>query len=556
MLKSLYIKNYALIDSLEIDFEFGFSVITGETGAGKSIILGALSLLLGQRADIKSIKQGEAKCVIEGTFDVSNYNLKSFCEENDIDYDPHTYIIRREILATGKSRAFINDTPASITDLKNLGNILLDIHSQHQNLLLGDSRFQLQVVDLIANTAKELSDYKKTFDTYKKISSELHNLKELASKNRDDEDYLRFQYESLSNAKLIDGEQEELEKEQEELNHAEDIKTALFKIYTFLSNDDRGIVQALKNSLNTANALLNIYKHSEDIIKRIDTAYIDLKDLSLEVERYAEDVEFSPERATFIQERLDEIYTLQQKHKVTSVTELIALSKEFQEKLQSIDSYDERIEALEKGYQLAENEMLKAAEKLSEKRKSATKEIEQQLVDKIKYLGMPNTRFECQFTRKSHPDTTGIDDLRFIFSANKNIPLQPIEEVASGGEISRVMLCLKSMIAGATAMPTIIFDEIDTGVSGDVADKMGQIMQDFGSQMQVIAITHLPQIAAKGNAHYYVYKDHSGNTTTTNLKKLSESERVQEIAQMLSGSEVTDAAIENAKDMLNKSSKK
>lgn len=555
MLKSLYIKNYALIDSLEMDFESGFSVITGETGAGKSIILGALSLMLGQRADIKSIKQGESKCVIEGTFDVSNYNLKQFCEETEIDYDPNTYILRREILATGKSRAFINDTPVTVNDLKSLGSLLIDIHSQHQNLLLGDSRFQMQVVDLISNTTKELQDYKKAFAEYKDQLSALEKLKDIAAKSKDDEDYLRFQYETLAEAKLKEGEQTELEQEQEILNHAEDIKTALFKVYTLLSDDDKGIVSSLKESLNTALSLSNIYNRAEDIIKRIDTAYIDLKDLSSEVERYAEDIEYNPDRAAYIQERLDGIYSLQQKYKVSTIEELMVLCADFEHKLKDIDSFDEQIENLEKKLQEAESKMLKCAEALTKKRKSATKEIEKQLVEKVTYLGMPNTQFVCQFTRKSHPDATGLDDLEFMFSANKNIPPQPIADVASGGEISRVMLSLKSMIAGATAMPTIIFDEIDTGVSGDVADKMGQIMQDFGSKMQVIAITHLPQIAAKGKVHYFVYKDHEGTTTTTNLRRLNDEDRIKEVAQMLSGSKVTEAAIENAKEMLTRSSK-
>ena len=555
MLKSLYIKNYALIDSLEMDFDSGFSVITGETGAGKSIILGALSLILGQRADIKSIKQGEIKCIIEGTFDVSNYDLKQFCEESNIDFDPNTYILRREILSTGKSRAFINDTPVSITDLKNLGSLLIDIHSQHQNLLLGDSKFQMQVVDLIANTVKELTEYKNTYAEYRRIVSELNEQREQASKNRDDEDYLRFQFETISEAKLTEGEQRELEQERDVLNHAEDIKTALFKISSLLSDDERGVVSSLKESLNAAHALSNIYSQADDIVKRLDTAYIDLKDLSQDVERFAGDVEFNPERAGFVEQRLDIIYTLQQKYKVSTVEELIGLCNDFEEKLKNIDSYDERIEELEKKLHQAEEGMLKAGGVLTKKRKSATKEIEKQLVEKINYLGMPNTRFECQFTAKSHPDASGLDDLEFMFSANKNIPLQPIADVASGGEISRVMLCLKSMIAGATAMPTIIFDEIDTGVSGEVADKMGQIMQEFGSKMQVIAITHLPQIAAKGKAHYFVYKDHEGSTTTTNLKKLTIDERIKEIAQMLSGAKVTDAAIENAKEMLVRTSK-
>lgn len=550
MLKSLYIKNYALIDSLEIDFESGFSVITGETGAGKSIILGALSLILGQRADLKTIKQGETKCVIEGTFDVSAYDLRSFCEESGIDYDPTTYILRREILSTGKSRAFINDTPVSLTDLKDLGGQLIDIHSQHQNLMLGDSRFQMQVVDLLAGTGSLLKEYQDAFKLYKNADTALSDLKDLAARSKEDEDYIRFQFEALREANLVEGELEELEQEQETLNHAEDIKLALYKVYTLLSDDDKGVVSSLKEGLTAARSLSGIYSHAESIIQRLDTAYIDLKDLSAETERYAGDVEFSPERASFIAERLDLIYSLQQKHRVSSVAELIVIRDDFAKKLTGIDSYDQQIEELQKELIQKQEKMLALADKLSKKRKAATKNIEKQLIEKVAYLGIPNVRFECDITAKKHADASGIDDLQFLFSANKNVPLQPVAEVASGGEISRVMLCLKSMIAGATALPSIVFDEVDTGVSGEVADKMGHIMQEFGGQMQVLAITHLPQIAAKGKAHYFVYKSHEGDSTTTNLRRLTEDERIKELAQMLSGSHITDAAIENAKVML------
>lgn len=550
MLKSLYIKNYALIDSLEIDFESGFSVITGETGAGKSIILGALSLILGQRADIKAIKQGENKCIIEGTFDVSAYDLKDFCEQAGIDYDPQTYILRREILSSGKSRAFINDSPVSLTELKDLGGFLIDIHSQHQNLMLGDTHFQLQVVDSLSGTGALLKEYRQAFRIYKQAEKALLDLQELAAQNKADEDYFRFQYEALSEAKLTEGEQDQLEKELSTLNHAEDIKSALYKIHNLLSDDDKGIVASLKEGLNAANGLDGVYSNVESIAQRLESAYIDLRDLSSETERSAGDVEFDPERLTFIEERLDQLYSLQQKHRVSSIAELISIYEELTIKLSNIDSYDQQIEELEKDLQAKQNKMLICAEKLSKQRKSTTPKIEKQLIEKITYLGMPNVRFECQITAKPHPDSTGIDDLQFMFSANKNVPLQPVANVASGGEISRVMLCLKSMIAGATALPTIIFDEVDTGVSGEIADKMGQIMKEFGGQMQVIAITHLPQIAAKGKAHYFVYKADSQTETTTNLKRLSDNERIQEIAQMLSGSKITDAAIENAKEML------
>lgn len=549
MLKSLYIKNYALIDSLEIDFEAGFSVITGETGAGKSIILGALSLILGQRADAKSIKQDESKCVIEGVFDVSAYNLKAFCEERGIEYDPQSYILRRELYSTGKSRAFINDSPVTLNDLKELGGQLIDIHSQHQNLLLADDRFQLQIVDVLANNGDLVKEYQQAFRQYKKSLKALEDLKQSASKSREEEDYLRFQYEALREAALSEGEQEELESEQQTLSHAEDIKTGLYKIHVLLSDDERSVVPALKDSLNTMQSLEKVYTQATEMLPRLQSAYIDLKDMSAEIERLVEDVEFNPERLSYIEGRLDLIYTLQKKHKVSTVEELLLLYKEFEGQIQNIDSFDEQIEALEKevcGYKQAMDTL---AKKLSKQRKVAAKSIEETLIRKISVLGMPNVQFQCHFTPKEE-DMSGADNLAFLFSSNKNVALQPVAEIASGGEISRLMLCLKSMIAGATALPSIIFDEIDTGVSGEIADKMGKIMLEFGQSMQVIAITHLPQIAAKGKTHYQVYKSDDEKATRTNLRRLTNEERLLEIAGMLSGAKITDAAVQNAKVML------
>lgn len=549
MLKSLYIKNYALIDSLEIDFESGFSVITGETGAGKSIILGALSLILGQRADVKAIKQGENKCVIEGSFDVSTYDLKDFCEERGIEYDPCTYILRREILSTGKSRAFINDSPVGLNDLKDLGSQLIDIHSQHQNLLLADSRFQMQVVDALAGNKALLKEYQNAFHQYKQSQKILAELKETIRKGKEEEDYLRFQYESLREAALIDGEQDELESELETLNHAEDIKSSLFKIHSLLSDDDHGIVSALKESLNTSMSLSKVFSKSEEVSKRLETAYIDLKDLSSEIDRSANDVEFNPERLSFIESRLDLIYTLQKKYHVSSISELLSLYEDIARQIENIGSSDQQMEVIEKDVAAKYEKMLALAEKLSDRRLAITSKLETDLMERVAYLGMPNIRIKCEIGEEE-PNIYGMDNLVFLFSANKNSPLQPISGVASGGEISRLMLCLKSMIAGATALPTIIFDEIDTGVSGEIADKMGQVMLDFGKNMQVIAITHLPQIAAKGKSHYKVYKFDNNDSTTTNLILLSDEERLDEIARMLSGAIVTDAAVENARSML------
>lgn len=541
-----------MIDSLEIDFEPGFSVITGETGAGKSIILGALSLILGQRADIKAIKQGESKCVIEGSFDVSAYDLKTFCEEKGIEYDPDSYILRREILSTGKSRAFINDSPVSLTDLKELGSQLIDIHSQHQNLLLSDTRFQMQVVDALAGNKDLLSRYQQAFHQYKQSEKALAELREAVRKSKEEEDYLRFQIESLTEAALQEGEQEELENELETLTHAEDIKSALFKIHSLLSDDDKGIVLGLKEGLNTSQQLAKVYARSEEISERLQTAYIDLKDLASEMDKLANDVEFNPERLAFIESRLDLIYTLQKKYHVNAVSELLALYEEFKQKIENIESSDQQVEALEKEVHEKSEKVFALAKQLTDSRTSITDSFEKDLTDRVAYLGMPNIRFRSEIIAEKHPNIYGSDSVLFQFSANKNVPLQPVAEIASGGEISRLMLCLKSMIAGATALPTIIFDEIDTGVSGEIADKMGEVMREFGKNMQVLAITHLPQIAAKGKAHYKVYKSDDEHTTTTNLVRLSEEERLTEIARMLSGSTVTEAAIQNAKVMLGK----
>ena len=552
MLKSLHIKNYALIDSLEIDFPSGFSVITGETGAGKSILLGAISLILGQRADAKAIKQGENKCIIEGVFGISDYSLHDFFSEHEIDYEDNC-ILRRELLSSGKSRAFINDTPVTLNDLKELGNQLIDIHSQHQNLLLSDRSFQLKVVDLLAGNKNIVRDYQNLFREYRQIEKELTDLKESMQRNKEEEEYLRFQYNALAEASLKEGEQEELEEEMDALNHSEDIKSALFKIHSLLSNDEKGIVSSLKECLNSSQNISGIYKASEEIAERAESAYIDMKDLAREVEKMAEDVEFNPNRLNQIEERLDVIYSLLKKHHRNNIPELLQFQEELSKKLEIIDSSDEILYELEKKFLAKRTNITLKAKEISERRFSAKETLEKKLVEKVVTLGMPNVRFECQITMKDEFDISGIDKISYLFSANKNAALQPVSEIASGGEISRLMLCLKSMIAGATALPTIIFDEIDTGVSGEVADKMGQIMQDFGKKMQVMAITHLPQIAAKGSSHFFVYKTDEEDTTVTNLRKLSRQERIEETARMLSGSQLTDAALANAKEILKQS---
>lgn len=554
MLKSLSIENYALIDSINIAFDKGLTVITGETGAGKSIILGALSLILGQRADSRHIKQGENKCLIEGLFDISSYNLKSFFKQRDWEYDETECILRREIWSNGKSRAFVNDSPVYLNDLKELGDRLIDIHSQHQNLALNDNLFQLNVVDTLAATEDELSNYEKAYTEYHSSLKELNDLLNQYQKNKEEEDYLRFQHKSLSDASLKPGEQEQLEEELEALTHSEDIKSGLFAVIAMLSEDEKSIESLLKTTKDRLQIVQNVYPKVTDLTERVRTAYIDLKDVREEASRYFEDIDFDPERQQLIEDRLSTIYGLQKKHSVTTVDELILLRDEIAVQIQNIDSLDERLSILEKETSEKRSLMLEKGRLLSNKRKNAVPEIEKQLIDRLTYLKITNSRFKCEFKEKTNPDSTGIDNLEFLFSANKNTALQPVSEVASGGEISRLMLCLKAMIAGATALPTIIFDEIETGTSGDIADRVGTIMRQMSREMQVIAITHLPQIASKGDEHLVVYKEETQNGVNSNIKVLTNSERVEEIAQMLSGAEITLEAIENAKAILGKQS--
>jgi DNA repair protein RecN (Recombination protein N) len=553
MLKRLTIQNYALISKLEIDFSKGLSVITGETGAGKSIIIGALSLILGQRADAKSIKQGEDKCTIEGLFDVSSYEgLQSFFSERDLDQDTQNCILRREIWNSGKSRAFINDTPVNLNDLKDLGAFLIDIHSQHQNLLLSNNRFQLQVIDALADNKNVRDKYRNEYQDFLSTRKQLQELQEKAKIHSSEQDYLRFQIQQLKDARLKEGEQAELEKEAETLAHIEEIKNGLYRIEHLLSDDEQGVVVALKEALNTIQSIGKIYHSSGEITGRLQTAYLDLKDLLLDVNTQQEKLELDPERLQWVNERLDLFYSLQQKHKLNSIESLITLRDHLEIQLQEIENYDEAIEKLQKQLDVSQNKMLQRAKELSETRKKAAVYLEKQLVEKVSVLGMPYMQFNCRISGKEFPDSTGLDDVSFFFSANKNVELKPVAQIASGGEISRLMLGIKALIAGATALPTIIFDEIDAGVSGEIADKMGGIMYQMGDVMQVIAITHLPQIAARGDTQFFVYKDENDRLTETHIRQLSEEERIKEIAQMLSGSKLTNAAIENAKQLLKK----
>lgn len=550
MLKSLFIQNFVLIDSLDIQFEKGFSVITGETGAGKSIILGALSLVLGQRADGKSIKKDADKCVIEAVFDIRQYSLEPFFLSNDLEYDAESCILRRELYASGKSRAFVNDSPVSLAIMKELGTKLIDIHSQHQNLLLGDNRFQLRVVDVMAENEILLILYRKEYSRYQALKKELKELKEKAAQTKQEEDYIRFQLDQLEEAHLSAGEQEELEQEQETLSHAEEIKGTLYKVSQLLDGEEMGGVQLIKEAYSAADSLERYFPRAKEIGERLRTAYIDLNDLVSEIEMLKDDVEFNPERLDFVNERLNTIYSLQQKHHLNTVNELLQLQAQYEQQLNDINSFDEQIADLQRQLDASYRELLQQAAVLSGQRKIASEALAKQLVQMVMPLGMPNVRFHVDITPREEPDSDGMDEVCFLFSANKSGELQPVAQTASGGEISRLMLCIKAMIAGFTALPTIIFDEVDTGVSGDIADKMGNIMHDLGTKMQVFAITHLPQIAAKGQAHYFVYKTDVDDRTVTRIKRLDDDERVREVARMLSGASLTEASLANAKDLL------
>ena len=550
MLKQLYIKNFTLIDELNISLYPGFSVITGETGAGKSIILGAIGLLLGNRADSKAIKAGRDRCVIEAHFDLSRYGMQKFFDDHDIDYDADDTIIRRELTAAGKSRAFINDTPVPLTCMRELGEQLVDIHSQHQNLLLQKEDFQLNVVDIIAQDADQLKVYQKEYYAYRKAKELLEELKAEIAKNRENEEFMRFQHKELDDANLQEGELEQLEQEAETLSHSEDIKTALYEADSALSGENDSILDKLKNATHQLENICDVYPSMADVTGRMQSSYIELKDIAQEISSSVDHVEFDPNRLDAINTRLDKLYTLQQKFHVETVTELIATRDRIAEQLSHIDNGDEDIEEKEKEVAALLAKAEKQAALLTSIRQKSAKAIEKEMKGRLIPLGIPNVRFEIAFAEKPL-SRNGADKVSFLFSANKSTQLQPVSQVASGGEIARVMLSLKAMISGAVKLPTIIFDEIDTGVSGKIAEKMADIMEEMGLQnRQVLSITHLPQIAAKGSHHYKVLKEETENGTISHMKELNSQERIEEIAQMLSGSDITQAALANAKELL------
>jgi len=552
MIRALHIEHYALIDQLDISLHSGFSVITGETGAGKSIILGAIGLLLGDRADMKAIKTGEKRCIIEAEFNLSAYHMNTFFEENDLDFDGVTCIVRRELTAQGKSRAFINDTPVALNLLREMGNRLIDIHSQHQNLLLGKEDFQLDVLDIMADNGEANETYSQLFNHYKELGRELSEAIELANHHRDEEDYLRFQATQLAEAELQEDEQETLEQEQETLSHAEEIKDNLYAALQGIDNEEESnTLQRLKYSMSMLHNINRVYGPAEELGRRLDSCYYELKDIAEELERQADNVDYDPQRLLEVNDRLNTIYSLEKKHRVDSVKELLELQNHIENQLLLIDNSEEHIEQLRKQQAEALQAVMSQAEKLTASRQKAGQQLETDITGLLIQLGMPNVKFKVSITEKKEPDTRGTDKVVFLFSANKNIPAQPLAQIASGGETARVMLSLKALIAGTVKLPTIIFDEIDTGVSGQIAEQMAHIMADMGMHdRQVISITHLPQIAARGQHHYRVYKEDSLFATSTHITELNQEQRVEEIAHMLSGATLTEAAINNARELL------
>lgn len=553
MLKKLDIRNFTLIDHLEMALYPGFSVITGETGAGKSIVIGAIGLLLGNRADAKQVKRGCDKCIIEATFDLSIYHsdvLKDFFEDNDLDYEPEECLLRREVNANGKSRAFINDTPVTLALMRELGEQLIDVHSQHQNLLLSKEDFQLNVVDIIARDRQQLADYRAAFAEYRSAQRRLEELREQIATSRDNEDFLRFQQKELSEANLASGEQEQLEHEAELMSHAEDIKRALHEADYGLSGDDTGIVNLTRSIATQLRSVADVYPEAQELAERLESCFVELKDISQEIASKVDDVEYDPQRFNLITQRLDTIYTLQQKFHVQTVDELLDRLNGINAQLDNIDNSDEELQELERSVEKLHAVCVEKAVVLTDMRRKSATVVEQELSKLLVPLGIPKVRFKVDVS-PADLSTNGADKVMFLFSANSSTDMQPVSQVASGGEIARVMLSLKAMISKAIGLPTIIFDEIDTGVSGRVAEQMAHIMRDMGkANRQVICITHLPQIAAAGSTHYKVAKQETEQGTVSTMTQLSDEQRITEIAQMLSGSDVSQAAVDNAKSLL------
>lgn len=553
MLKHISIRNFALIERVEVDFSAGFSVITGETGHGKSVFLGAISMLLGQRSDAKAIREGADRCVIEGCFDISDFAMQGWFEENDLDYD-NECIVRREVATSGRSRAFVNDTPVSVSQLKELGARLVDIHSQHQNLLLGDRNYQLRVLDVLSGNKVLLGNYKERYDEYRALNSELKKLKEVLENSRRDEEWLRFQLEELEDAKLSEGEVEALEQEMSELSHAEEIQAALYGAYNGINGDENNLLQALRESANVLSRISSHYGAANEMSERLENCYIELKDCCCEIEQRAGRVQYSPDRLDFVERRLAMIYDLQKKHRVDSVSALMALAADFSSRLDKIECGDDDIRTLERRIDALGKELTGLAGEITKSRKESAMHLQKEMVAILVNLGMPMIRFEVDFATTDGFTSLGCDVITFLFSANSSSAPQSLCDVASGGEMARVMLALKSLVASNGSQPTLIFDEVDTGVSGVLAERMGRMMQQMGcANRQVLSITHLPQVAALGTRHYKVHKEETANGTVTDIIELAQQERVREIAQMMSGEVLTDAAMNAANLLLSQS---
>jgi DNA repair protein RecN (Recombination protein N) len=549
MLIKLFVQNYALIKELDVELENGLTIITGETGAGKSILLGALSLILGTRADSSVLLDKNEKCIVEGTFRIDEYELTDFFISNELDYEKVT-TLRREINPAGKSRAFINDTPVTINLLKELGDRLIDIHSQHQTLMLNDNSFQLNLIDSFSGTSKLKNEYRETYLSYRKLKKEYSVIKEKADKNRADLEYYQFQYTQLEDAKLKDGEQEELETEQELLVHAEEIKLALSTSSDLFFTEGVSILSMLREVKNHLNKIRPYMPENEGLLKRTESVLIELDDIANEIEKLSVSIEADPQRLAFVNSRLDNIYSLIQKHHVNNLGELLVKKGEIKDLISSIVTSDERLNELESVLEKQASQLKTISEEISGKRRSVLPEIESRITALLKQLGIPNAKFRISLTHLSEFTSTGVDQADFLFSANKQVEPENLAKIASGGELSRVMLSLKSLLTKNNNLPTIIFDEIDSGVSGEVADKVGQILSGMGKYMQVINITHLPQVASRGTRHYHVYKDDTDNSTFTRVKLLSPEERIIEVARLLSGSQVTETALKNARELL------
>jgi DNA repair protein RecN (Recombination protein N) len=548
MIQSLYIRNYLLIDHLELDFSRGFITITGETGAGKSILMGALSLILGQRADTSVLKLKDAKCIVEGSF-LPGERVRQVFESNELDFEQET-IIRREIAPGGKSRAFINDTPVNLPLLKEIGGLLVDIHSQHQNLRLSDHLYQLEVLDHMAAVDRELEEYRKTYTAYSSISKELDGIRKEAADLKEELEYMQFQYDELQAAHLKEGEMEELEGELQRAEHAEEIRNGLFESASLLSGETTGILDQLRMALSQLQKVARFFNPSKELASRMESAYIELKDLAAEVERQAGKTELDPGRLEQLRERTDTLYGLMQKHRVRDLEQLVALRDHLNQRIEAATFSDEKILKLEKEQSGLLARMQKQAATLHSKRAAAAFKMQKQVELQLKQLGIPNARFQAELSKTASFDHNGNDQARFLFSANKQLPMEEISRVASGGEISRLMLCIKSMVSDRKGMPTLIFDEIDAGVSGEIADKVGGIMAELAEGRQVLAITHLPQVASRGSDHFVVFKEDTPDATYTRIRKLQKEERVSEIARMLSGEEVSDEALSNARVLL------